>query len=711
MSIDEEANLQRSTGRCHSVSCLWRKGKDCGVGLVGILSLSHRPNRRRLIPPSYHAARDDPRLSWSTHSCTYASFLPGPIPASHMSLHLDLIPLGDWPPIMFALRLHRLHDLHCFHTNSLSQWDKWQWLSLRDTGGILLLALSLAASQTNVSRLVDSRRRVGEQQELLDMGKAKTEYSKLEKGPPFWRSSRFGLAVICFFGTANVYAQRVNFSVGVVCMANHTYTGLLQSKDNGTQAKPIPCTSPWSPKAGAKEDGEFSWSKPDQGLLLGAFFWGYLVTQVPGGLLAERFGGKYVYLWFMTAAGVATLLTPLAARLHFGALIALRVVIGLGEGVCFASQHNIWSHWAPPLERSMLTSFSYAGAQIGNVVTFPFSGFLCRTLGWESIFYVFGGLGLLWCLAWGLIASNSPLENGRMSLAERDYIVTSLQGQMDSTSKKAVRTPWKAILTSMPVWAIVVANTTANFGVYIILTSLPTFLKEAMNFDIKSNGLFSAIPYLAYWLFINLGGWAADCLRKRGFFSTTNVRKLMMILALCGQAGFFVGTGYCGCGEELLAVAYLTLAQGISGLQYGGWTINHVDIAPRFAGTLFGLGNTFGTISGIVAPFVAAAMTTNGSREEWRSVFIVGAAILIFGAIFYAIFASGDIQPWAIPQEGVQPSAVQLLPLSNPTVQSLLSSPEQNNSPQEAKDEQLYLPAEAVADSNITFGKVTKFSG
>ncbi len=88
---------------------------------------------------------------------------------------------------------------------------------------------------------------------------------------------------------------------------------------------------------------------------------------------------------------------------------------------------------------------------------------------------------------------------------------------------------------------------------------------------------------------------------------------------MCGQSAFLVATGYCGCGQELLAVAFITIAQGVSGFQYSGFVVNHVDIAPRFAGTLFGISNTFATISGIAAPSVAAALTAGVNEQLYAN--------------------------------------------------------------------------------------------
>ena len=132
-----------------------------------------------------------------------------------------------------------------------------------------------------------------------------------------------------------------------------------------------------------------------------------------------------------------------------------------------------------------------------------------------------------------------------------------------------------------------------------------------------------------------------------------------------------------------------------------------MDIAPRFAGTLFGLSNTVGTVSGIVAPFLAAEMTSGGSREEWRFVFVVGAVVLVFGALFYAAFGSGELQSWATRESGTQPSAIALLPTSNSTVTRLIAKQKDNDFHQPTDDH--HQPISNIVKP-VTFGVVTKFS-
>jgi len=79
------------------------------------------------------------------------------------------------------------------------------------------------------------------------------------------------------------------------------------------------------------QDGPFVWPKHIQGHILGAFFYGYLISQIPGGLLAERYGGKWVLAVFACLSTLSTLLTPVAARLSFVLLIVLRICCGIGS--------------------------------------------------------------------------------------------------------------------------------------------------------------------------------------------------------------------------------------------------------------------------------------------------------------------------------------------------------------------------------------------
>ena len=80
-----------------------------------------------------------------------------------------------------------------------------------------------------------------------------------------------------------------------------------------------------------------------------------------------------------------------------------------------------------------------------------------------------------------------------------------------------------------------------------------------------------------------------------------------------GSAVLLVGLAFIDCSQSSLAVALISFGVGISGSAYSGFLVNHMDIAPKFAGSLFGLTNCIGASSGFIAPYVAAVLTKNVS--------------------------------------------------------------------------------------------------
>lgn len=235
--------------------------------------------------------------------------------------------------------------------------------------------------------------------------------------------------------------------------------------------------------------GEFDWDKKTSGMILSSFFYGYIGSQILGGYLASRYGGKRVVFVTILGSALLTLLNPVAARTSEYALAGIRAAIGFLQGATFPAMHTMWSVWGPPLELSVLTGVTYAGAQIGNVIVLPLSGFLCQygfDGGWPSIFYIIGAFGVLWCGAWWYVSSDKPATHPRISAEEKQYIVTSVEAAMGKDTGKVPPTPWFQILTSRPVWACWIGHFAGDWGAYTMLVSLPSFLKDVLGLDLSS---------------------------------------------------------------------------------------------------------------------------------------------------------------------------------------------------------------------------------
>ncbi|NWH99303.1 S17A5 protein, partial [Tichodroma muraria] len=259
------------------------------------------------------------------------------------------------------------------------------------------------------------------------------------------------------------------------------------------------------------------------------------------------------------------------------------------------------------------------------------------------LFTTIGALGVLWWFFWMFLVSDTPETHRSISRTEREYILSSLKDQL-STQKSV---PWRPMLESLPLWAIVVAHFSYNWTFYTLLTLLPTYMKEILRFDAQENGFLSALPYFGCWLCIILSGQIADYLREKQNFSTVCVRKCFTLIGMIGPAVFLVAAGFTGC-NYALAVAFVTISTTLGGFCTSGYSINHLDIAPSYAGILLGITNSFATIPGMVGPVIAKNLTHNNTVGEWQMVFYIAASINLFGAIFFALFASGEVQDWAV---------------------------------------------------------------
>ncbi|KAA0710345.1 Sialin H(+)/nitrate cotransporter H(+)/sialic acid cotransporter [Triplophysa tibetana] len=458
-------------------------------------------------------------------------------------------------------------------------------------------------------------------------------------------SVRCNLAAMMFFGFAVVYGLRVNLSVAMVAMVNGT-SNQLSPSNNISNECPVPNhTLDNSSQNSEQPDGvpNYAWTPQTQGWVLSAFFFGYLFTQIPGGYLSGRFGGKIFLGGGVLGTAALTLLTPLSAQFGPKWLFALRALEGFGEGVTFPAMMAMWARWAPPLERARLMTFSGAGSSFGAFVALPLTGFICQRLGWPAVFYSCGAVGCLWALFWFFLVSDEPRAHPRISDQEKDYIINSVGAQGTAHGWSV---PVRSMAISVPLWAIIISQMCSNWSYYTLLTSLPIYMETILHFNLQQNSMLSALPYLGGWLSAVGSGVLADNLLERELLSVTAVRKIFTFIGLFLPALFLVAVGFSGC-SGTLAVTLLTVSSTLGGVSAAGVFINQIDIAPRYAGMLLGITNTFGTIPGVLAPIVVGYLTKDQSVGGWRHVFWLSGAVSAFGAIVYVIFGTGKIQSWA----------------------------------------------------------------
>ncbi|UYV73767.1 SLC17A6 [Cordylochernes scorpioides] len=325
------------------------------------------------------------------------------------------------------------------------------------------------------------------------------------------------------------------------------------------------------------------------------------------------------------------------------------------QGVTYPACHGIWRHWAPPMERSRLATMAFCGSYAGAVLGMPLSGILTDYISWQACFYFYGCLGILWYIFWVWLSFERPSKHPTILQEELIYIENSL-GNITHITPTLKTTPWKAIFSSMPVWAIIIANFCRSWTFYMLLLSQPTYFKMVFHLNLDTSGIIGALPHLLMTIVVPVGGHMADYLRRREILTTTSVRKIFNCGGFGMEALFLLGVGYTR--SETVAIIALILGVGFSGFAISGtyhnlflgFNVNHLDIAPRYASILMGISNGFGTLSGMLCPIVVATVTKH-TADEWQKIFVIASLIHLSGVTFYALFASGDKQPWAEPPE------------------------------------------------------------
>lgn len=309
----------------------------------------------------------------------------------------------------------------------------------------------------------------------------------------------------------------------------------------------------------------------------------------------------------------------------------------------------LWSEWSPPLERARLLSGATSGSQIGTVVGMFASGLLATAFGWESIFYCFGILQCLWVIPWVCIARDSPSSHLTISEAEKAYIVNAI-GKNTLTPEKRSRhkIPWTAIFKTIPFYVVLVVEFGHNWGFYTILSNLPTYLNNIQHFSLQKNGFLSALPYLLRWGVIVVASAVGDWIRTRNLLSVTATRRIFSVLAFVISAAALVSVAFAGC-DSTLAVVSLVIAVGAWGFSSAGYFVAYVEMSPEFPGVIQSIGNTFGTTTGVIAPYVAGVLTSGPSGqtiENWRTVFLIAAGLYLLNAVVYGFFGSAEQQAW-----------------------------------------------------------------
>ena len=401
----------------------------------------------------------------------------------------------------------------------------------------------------------------------------------------------------------------------------------------------------------AEDDNFVNLTEADQSYMLGSYFYGYVVTQIPLAVLGRGVSNSQVLgiMFFLT--GVTNILLFFATSP--GQVGLARILIGLFQGGSYPLVHGIWHEVADEENLSNLVSIEYAGGGFGGFLAIPLCVLIGAAFGrWELVFVIVGGACLLFSVIWLLYFKH--LENcGKVKKTTNDW------GEIFVKVKSI---PWISIFTSVPFWGLVVVQFCSNYASYTIQLLSVKYIREFLLFDLSAAGLWSSVPVLSKPVSAILAGvLSVYVIRRmnevRGGDNRLFVRRLLCwiefgVSAICFISVIFVRESLAGC------LVCWSIVMGMDGLGPAAFKSNFIEIAPSLAGVVFSVANTIGNFPGFLAPMISAEILkayVEDPGKAWSVIFVETGVVSILGAVVFQVFGTVEQQKWDPWEKDVEP--------------------------------------------------------
>jgi len=361
---------------------------------------------------------------------------------------------------------------------------------------------------------------------------------------------------------------------------------------------------------------DFHLNKTQIGLVFSAFAYPYLVFQVIGGWISDRFGARRTLLVCGVLWALATLLTGMALGLV--SLLAARLLLGFGEGATFPAASRAMSRWVPRERRGFAQGVTHACARIGNAVAPAVVVYIMATHGWRSSFYVCGVISLVWVVVWAYSFTENPRDHPRITRVELDSLPVN--------EDKTIQVPWRRLFKRMaPVTMVYFCY---GWTLWLWLSWIPQYFLHNQSLDLMKSAASASAVFLAGVVGDALGGAITDELYIRTG-NLTRARSWMvaacMLLTLLSLIPLF-----------LTHDLYVSIASLACGFFFAEMTIGPMwaiplDIAPQYSGTASGMMNSGSALAAIVSPVVSGYVIDRFG--SWNLPFIGSMVLMAVGVI------------------------------------------------------------------------------
>jgi sugar phosphate permease len=364
---------------------------------------------------------------------------------------------------------------------------------------------------------------------------------------------------------------------------------------------------------------ELALSNTKLGLVLSAFGYPYLLFQVFGGWVGDRFGPRWTLFCCGLIWAAATILTGLATGLAM--LLLVRVLLGVGEGATFPVATRAMQRWTAADRRGFAQGITHACARLGNAITPPIVAWLIALVTWRGSFVALGCCSLVWVVVWLWYFRDDPAAHRSITREELEALPN--RGVAPAIAKPEI--PWAPLMRRM--LPVTIVYFCYGWTLWLYLNWLPSFFFHEYRLNLGRSALFSSVVFFAGVAGDLLGGTISD----RVFHRSGDLRKARRNVVVAGFLGSFL------CLLPLFATRDLTtivLSLGaaffFAEIVIGPMWAIPMDIAPGFSGTASGLMNTGSAAAAILSPLAFGYIVD--TTGNWHLPFVGSLGLLLLGA-------------------------------------------------------------------------------
>lgn len=353
-------------------------------------------------------------------------------------------------------------------------------------------------------------------------------------------------------------------------------------------------------------EDSYAWTFDEKQLVLSTFYWGYIITQVPGGYAAQILGSKIVLLLAILISSLLSLLTPVS--IYYGGwkgFCVIRVLQGLAQGVMLPSMYDHVAKWSPKEERNLQGTLALSGYSFGLVFGMGISGVIATSpMKWPGIFYVCGGIGVVWSILWIIFGASTPASSRFITEKEKKFIESTQREDNHPAIEGKQSIPWGKIFTSPPFLALLFVSCCQSFGTFITSVEVPLYFDSILKLDLENNALFSSLSHVFSWAMSYVFLVIAQYLTKQEILSLTALRKSFNVISFLIPTLVFISLGFLDSSHASIAVTLIIVIVGVGGAHEIAYWLNIVDLSPNYTAILFSIANVAATFIDLISPLV-----------------------------------------------------------------------------------------------------------